>query len=502
MTSRSPMLLIANAAVRRAGLWRALPEWPVKAYSHREFEIGRHLSPDVPVLIYQTDRRYAATLRFLDRVSAIQSDLCIILLGGELGAERVAALLRHGGFDYVTWPCSPARLRDSIADGLANRRTFLEVRNLSDELARTNRALAQERDALAEYNRQLSGLHQLTQALAGSLDVDTIVNILFGALPRLVPAEVMALVHRDPLKAWTWSHAGGRAREESVRTQLLGRLGQPEEPGRRSAAAAARQRPPYLTLVPRVAAPADEPVATSAGSVEIPLMMGSHGIGVLHVERAADRPFSKHEHHLLATVGTSVALTLRNAETHHRLQDLALRDPLTGALNRRALDAPLTRELKAGLRYGTPACLILLDLDYFKTVNDLLGHRAGDHVLTDMARLVQGTVRDVDSVARYGGEEFAVILPHTQLDQAYILAERIRAGIERHAFDVGDGQVRLTASLGVASMQANGVATVADWIAAADQALYRAKGRGRNCVVTYRPDAPSPAQSAAVCLAA
>jgi diguanylate cyclase (GGDEF)-like protein len=222
----------------------------------------------------------------------------------------------------------------------------------------------------------------------------------------------------------------------------------------------------------------------------------------LHIERARTRPFTEQEQQLLATVGASLSLTLRNADTHHQIQDLALRDPLTGALNRRALDGPLTREFKAGLRYGAPACLLLLDLDYFKTVNDRLGHVAGDEVLTRVAGLMRETVRDVDSVARYGGEEFAVVLPHTDLDQARALAERIRSVIERHAFDLEDGHVRITASIGLASLHDPAIAAIGDWIAAADSALYEAKTRGRNLVVTHTPCTLAPTQAVALCVAA
>jgi diguanylate cyclase (GGDEF)-like protein len=193
---------------------------------------------------------------------------------------------------------------------------------------------------------------------------------------------------------------------------------------------------------------------------------------------------------------------LHNAETHQHLQDLALRDPLTDVLNRRAFDGPLIRELKAGLRYGTPACLLLVDLDYFKTVNDLLGHVAGDEVLKRVAALIRETVRNVDSVGRYGGEEFAVVLPHTDLDQAQALAERLRAIIERYAFELEDGQVRMTASIGLASLHDSAIATVGDWIAAADSALYEAKSRGRNRVVAHIPCNLAPAQASALCVAA
>jgi diguanylate cyclase (GGDEF)-like protein len=160
------------------------------------------------------------------------------------------------------------------------------------------------------------------------------------------------------------------------------------------------------------------------------------------------------------------------------------------------------RELKAGLRYGAPACLMILDLDYFKTVNDRLGHTAGDLVLRELASLMTDTVRDVDTVGRYGGEEFAIILPHTSIEQAQPLAERLRNLIETHSFDVEDGTVRLTASIGIAEVCNPAIASVEDWVNAADTALYDAKAQGRNRVVVYAPIPLAPAQAATLCVAA
>ena len=162
----------------------------------------------------------------------------------------------------------------------------------------------------------------------------------------------------------------------------------------------------------------------------------------------------------------------------------------------------LTRELKSGLRYSAPACLMILDLDYFKTVNDRLGHMAGDSVLKELATLMSETVRDVDVVGRYGGEEFAIVLPHTSIRQAHTLAERLRSQIENHAFVVEDGIVRLTTSIGIADVCNPAIASVDDWVNAADSALYEAKAQGRNRVVVHTSIPLAPAQAATLCVAA
>ena len=497
-----PILLVAGPAIRRAPIWAKLGRGPIQVCGHKEFLARRYLSAKRSLLIYQIGGRVADTLRFLDHVTTVQSDLCIILLGKQIGSDPVARFLRQGVFDYVIWPCTAERLQESIEGGLANRHAFLEVRNLSNELAQTNRELAHDREVLQEYNRNLAALHRLTQALAGSLESETIVKALFVGLPTLVDTDLVSIARTNPDQVWIWSQSGERGREERVRGRLLGRLGSPQKDAACPQTNLRLVRPRHLHLVPSPMDDLSQEENTAVTSHEIPLAIGLQGRGLLYVERRGSGFFTDREQQLLATVGASLSLSLRNAEAHQLMQDLALRDPLTDVLNRRALDGPLTRELKAGLRYGTPACLLLVDLDYFKTVNDLLGHVVGDDVLKRVAALIRETVRNVDSVGRYGGEEFAVVLPHTDLDQAQALAERLRTVIERRAFELENGQVRTTVSIGLASLRDSAIAAVGDWIAAADSALYEAKSRGRNRVVTHTPYNLAPAQAAVLCIAA
>jgi len=164
------------------------------------------------------------------------------------------------------------------------------------------------------------------------------------------------------------------------------------------------------------------------------------------------------------------------------VQKLALHDPLTGLLNRRALSNILGRKFRETERYGTPLALIMADLDDFKGVNDRYGHPAGDALLKEVARLLSQSVRAVDIVTRYGGEEFAIVLPGTELAPALVLAERVREEIARHRFHVDDVAVQLACSMGVARIPDPSITSLEQFISAADRALYQAKARGRNCV--------------------
>ena len=162
----------------------------------------------------------------------------------------------------------------------------------------------------------------------------------------------------------------------------------------------------------------------------------------------------------------------------------------------------MTRELSVGLRYGVPACLLLLDLDFFKTINERLGHLAGDQVLTAAAELIRATVRESDIVGRYRGNTYAVVLPHTDRQQARVLAERLRERIERHPFLIEDGQVRTTASIGLASVPDLTVASIAEWMMIGQAALNDAKAQGRNRVVFHAQKPPGVACAVALPCAA
>ncbi|MCV6606443.1 MAG: sensor domain-containing diguanylate cyclase [Porticoccaceae bacterium] len=166
------------------------------------------------------------------------------------------------------------------------------------------------------------------------------------------------------------------------------------------------------------------------------------------------------------------------AKANQELQSLSLSDELTGLRNRRSFNAELKREAAIFKRHQAPLCLLMVDLDNFKQVNDQLGHQAGDKLLQKVASLMLGAIRESDLLARYGGEEFAIILPNTDLRMAQQAAERIRLVVEKHSSE----QCPITVSIGIASAQTAIADNDTELIRQADLALYRAKQEGRNRV--------------------
>ena len=161
---------------------------------------------------------------------------------------------------------------------------------------------------------------------------------------------------------------------------------------------------------------------------------------------------------------------------------LSSRDALTGLANRRHFESVLARELDRVARAGEPALLLVLDIDHFKRVNDTRGHVAGDLVITAVAQALGQCVRPMDTVARVGGEEFAIALPNCPPAFGPMVAERVRARIERAVVEVGLGEspVRVTVSIGGAFAPQWVRSNLALWMERADKQLYRAKTAGRN----------------------
>jgi diguanylate cyclase (GGDEF)-like protein len=165
------------------------------------------------------------------------------------------------------------------------------------------------------------------------------------------------------------------------------------------------------------------------------------------------------------------------------LCELSLKDPLTGLANRRHLCAVQERTIDGVARSGSPALLLMLDIDHFKKVNDTYGHQAGDQVLRTVAKCLASCVRPMDTLARYGGEEFAVVLPNCHTSFGITVAERIRQTVESLAIQISPGvTIHVTVSVGGAYAPEWVRSTAALWTERADVQLYKAKTEGRNRV--------------------
>jgi len=181
---------------------------------------------------------------------------------------------------------------------------------------------------------------------------------------------------------------------------------------------------------------------------------------------------------LVITILLANAFSLTSRRQQIALSVMANIDPLTGVGNRRALNQKIDSVTAIHRRSSSPASLLILDIDYFKKINDLHGHVMGDQILVEIADHIRRYTRATESVYRYGGEEFVVIAEQTGLEAAAVLGENLRYSIEQRVFSSG---IKLTVSIGITELQ-NGQGRQG-WLGDADALLFQAKGKGRNQVV-------------------
>jgi diguanylate cyclase (GGDEF)-like protein len=196
--------------------------------------------------------------------------------------------------------------------------------------------------------------------------------------------------------------------------------------------------------------------------------------------------------HALREINTLKVVAEASPARALELEEETRRDPLTGVYNRAYLDQFLAREFENSIRHKWPLSLAFADLDKFKAINDTYGRQAGDRILQATARILRNNSRETDVIARYGGEEFVMVLPATDAETARSICERIVLAFQTTAHDIGPTQARVTVSIGCATHGPDtAFASAADFIKAADQALYTAKLRGRNRTVPFDREIPT-----------
>jgi len=220
-------------------------------------------------------------------------------------------------------------------------------------------------------------------------------------------------------------------------------------------------------------------------AVSVPVFVNNRVMGAMQFFSKDPEAFSPDDAQLLWMLARVSENLLSREYSNEGLIHFAFTDHLTGLKTRGYFEQQLELEIKRSERKGEGFCLLMLDIDRFKPLNDTYGHHIGDRVLRRVAQVLTQDMREVDTVARYGGEEFVIILPDTTEDEAYSVAQRIRAAVEAEPFRVNDDRnEQITISIGLAVFGKD-ASTGKQLVRRADAALYVAKGQGRNKVVRY-----------------
>lgn len=326
-------------------------------------------------------------------------------------------------------------------------------------------------DELSTSRRELRrSIERVGTALESTHDRQTIVEVLLETVTVTVQGSATVF--------WLF-RAGGL---EAVATQ-----GAKGVRGRRLArgaglAGGAAQSGEVVLASAGPALDAAEPAADAA--LAVPVRAGDRLYGVLAVYgRDRGGVFSAEDAETVGVLAHQAEAAIYNTFLHEEASRLSITDGLTGLWNRRQFDFSIGQEVDRASRFREPFSVVMLDIDDFREVNNRYGHQVGDAVLIDLARRLTDATREVDLVARYGGEEFVLLLPRTSVEGARQLGEKVRASVASAPFEVDDLVLGLTVSAGTATYPEDGTAA-RELVGAADAALYRAKGMGKDRVVT------------------
>ncbi len=341
---------------------------------------------------------------------------------------------------------------------------------------------------LSRREKEISFYREIGKALTSTLEFDRVLFLVLERVREMLGAESWALILAED--------AARDSREKEFRFELAKDVKGEDlrnhrvKPGEGIAGRVAETGIPLIvtdfTEDPRFPGGVDRVTGTSMTSLlSLPLINKKSVVGVLEwINKKGGRPFTQRDLGEAAKWADYVAIIIERSNLYQVMANLAVTDDLTKLFNFRYLDQALDAEIKRCRRYHSTVSVIFLDLDRFKLVNDGHGHLVGSRTLVEVARILVDNLRDVDIIARYGGDEFVVVLPYTSPDVAYKITLRLQRAVQQHHFLSEEGlDLRVTASFGVAGFPEH-AQNKTDLIRIADQAMYEAKNRGRDRIVT------------------
>lgn len=414
------------------------------------------------------------TDNWLALLQELRSRSCFILYGKRGNAGNISEMLQKGAYAFIPRPVLGERVYDTILGGLENRKAFIEILGMMDDLRVVNKRLRREKEALRTKNHESGFINQLSSEVAYDLNWDRILpRILETGILGVVDLKLFSILYRI---GSTWNIALYLS-EEKISRGTLDRL--KEEMVNRFFSVSKEKIPikeTLLHLYPSNTKISSSTPVTFSNQLTLPLSLGGRVLGMMVVLPKDNVRFNKGTQELMSTITNILAMSLKNAQEYHRLKELAVTDGLTGIYNHKGFNEFLKREVQRAKRYHKPLSLIMIDVDNFKTINDTLGHQAGDYVLRELASCLKGAVRNTDIVARYGGDEFVIILPETEIKKAEGLTKRMIRSTKRHVFGWGPETIKVNITQGISSLsEIDKEKGEEELVRVADSRLYEAK---------------------------
>jgi diguanylate cyclase (GGDEF)-like protein len=393
----------------------------------------------------------------VEALSGKEFSVPFVIITGH-GDEKIAVeMMKNGARDYIV-------KNPDFIDVLPH-----VIKRVVNDL-KIEKELADAERAVAESQKELSILYEVSSAISQTINLNELFKIIFDTITGI---DILNIEKK-----------GGIFFIEDDRLKLVSHMGFSDSlvdhhknlrVGDCLCGLAAKNKEVIITSK----CTTDKrhtiayPGMTEHGHIIIPLNARGMVKGVLCLYLSPDVRVDESKMKMLDALGNQIGVAIDNARLYEETKKFSLHDSLTGLANRRMMHIVFDRSINRAKRYKEPFSVIMLDIDYFKKYNDTHGHFAGDRLLVELAGLIVHETREIDLVVRYGGEEFIVLLPETDLDKACEVAERMRETIEK--------KCATTISLGVSSYNMN-KQTKDELIKDVDGALYNAKKRGRNRV--------------------
>ncbi len=441
-----------------------------------ENQLSEPPTPDNPILKFKL-RGDNPIIQYLQRERRPLTRDSLAILPEFLGLwQQEKEAIQASGIDLII----PLISRDKIIGILVldkKRSGFYNLEDynlLEDTTSRVAVSMEKEylREQLKEREEELSVINRSNVIITSSLDIQRIYDTFIKELKRVVDVN--------------WAAIAVIEDEELLFMAVSTDIGSPWSVGERIPLKGTATEWVVQHMKPIIDSDLsmEERFTTSKYHLQrsirsiayLPLIISNQVIGTLTVASRNPNAYNARHLKLLEQLAAQIAMPIENARLYAKTERMARVDSLTGLLNRRSLDEILPSEIGRHSRYGGVFSLIILDLDSLKSINDNYGHLAGDELLRQTGNIIKNTIREADQAFRYGGDEFAVLLPHTHMDSAMKVAERIR---QKTFAQIEIGSTPISVSLGLACWPEDGI-TPNDLLAAADTALYQAKRSGGN----------------------